>query len=231
MIMETIKKKYQNRKNYLRRKLFQKIRNKRKSELEEQSKLAEEELKRRLRFTPRKFDEGTGYVKPNGDPVSFDPNTGELLDQVTDERGTMMIPELVVNGRDFKKEGDFRWRLQHENADGGIQFGDFVVYPNRQKVISGQGLGLTYPEFDLLTLLRFPTASSKTVIRKPYVTPRIDINDLTGVVNRSTIAKQAELYANSNQRNTQSIRRESRHAEFLRRLKEAFIFNRPISKK
>ena len=50
----------------------------------------------------KKYADGKqGYVRQNGNDIAFDENTGELLDQVTGERGTMMLPEITVTGRDF----------------------------------------------------------------------------------------------------------------------------------
>ena len=102
----------QKRNDYVRYKTLRKINRRRKADQEKQSKVAEKELKKRLKFTPRKFEDGLnpGYIRQNNDPIAFDPNTGELLDQITGERGTMIAPEIVVRGRDFRKEGDFRYR-------------------------------------------------------------------------------------------------------------------------
>lgn len=109
----------QKRNDYVRYKALRKINRRRKADQEKQSKIAEKELKKRLRFTPRKFEDGLnpGYVRQNNDPIAFDPNTGELLDQITGERGTMIAPEIVVSGRDFKKQRASILQQQLENID------------------------------------------------------------------------------------------------------------------
>lgn len=80
--MESIKRKMQKRNDYVRYKTLRKINRRRKADQEKQSRIAEKELKKRLRFTPRKFEDGLnpGYIRQNNDPIAFDPNTGELLD-------------------------------------------------------------------------------------------------------------------------------------------------------
>lgn len=45
---------------------------------------------------PKYADGKQGYVRQNGNDIAFDENTGELLDQVTGERGTMMLPEITI---------------------------------------------------------------------------------------------------------------------------------------
>lgn len=190
----------QKRNDYVRYKTLRKINRRRKADQEKQSKIAEKELKKRLRFTPRKFEDGLnpGYIRQNNDPIAFDPNTGELLDQVTGERGTMIVPKIVVRGRDLEKERNFRYRLQHERPDGGMQFGDFIHYPDGRRVASGQGLELTYPEFDMLSFLKMPISFLRNPIRKPYTPPSIQTNALGDLLNTSKQA--AETYANSKER-------------------------------
>lgn len=190
----------QKRNDYVRYKAFRKINRRRKADQEKQSKIAEKGLKKRLRFTPRKFEDGLtpGYVRQNDDPIAFDPNTGELLDQITGERGTMIAPEIVVRGRDLEKERNFRYRLQHERPDGGMQFGDFIHYPDGRQIVSGQGLELTYPEFDMLSFLKMPINFSRNLIRKPYTPPSIQTNAFGDLLDKSKQA--AEIYANSKER-------------------------------
>ena len=38
----------------------------------------------------------TGYVRQNGNDIKFDEETGELIDQITGERGTLMLPEINI---------------------------------------------------------------------------------------------------------------------------------------
>lgn len=38
----------------------------------------------------------TGYVRQNGNDIKFDEDTGELVDQVTGERGTLILPEINI---------------------------------------------------------------------------------------------------------------------------------------
>lgn len=37
-----------------------------------------------------------GYVRQNGNDIKFDEDTGELVDQITGERGTLMLPEINI---------------------------------------------------------------------------------------------------------------------------------------
>ena len=61
--MDSPKRKQQKRNDYLRHKMFRKIRKQQKAELEQQKKAAEKELKRRLRVTPLpKFEGGKGVL-------------------------------------------------------------------------------------------------------------------------------------------------------------------------
>ena len=78
--------------------MLYKAKRKRKAEAEKQSQAAEKELKRRLRITPLKtYEEGKNsrYVRYNGNPISFDED-GNLVDQVTGETGTMVVPDVTV---------------------------------------------------------------------------------------------------------------------------------------
>lgn len=43
------------------------------------------------------FQDGTkGWIRTNGNDIKFDEETGELVDQVTGERGTLMLPEINI---------------------------------------------------------------------------------------------------------------------------------------
>lgn len=54
-----------------------------------------DDLKKQNAFIP-KFDNGkTGYVRQNNNPIMFD-NQGNLVDQVTGEKGTMLIPNVTI---------------------------------------------------------------------------------------------------------------------------------------
>ena len=57
----------------------------------------------RPQFTPRNRFDGGGYTRENGSPVSFDPITGNLIDQTTGQTGTLILPEVRVNARDPRK--------------------------------------------------------------------------------------------------------------------------------
>lgn len=60
--MDTPTRKMQKRNDYNRNKLLRKIKRKRKAEAEQQSKLAEKELKKRLKITPPRYDDGKNAV-------------------------------------------------------------------------------------------------------------------------------------------------------------------------
>lgn len=51
-----------------------------------------------------KFEGGKGsnYFRPNGNQIKIDENTGELVDLVNGERGTLQLPEVTVSIRDPK---------------------------------------------------------------------------------------------------------------------------------
>ena len=67
-----------------------------------------EDLKKQNSFIP-KFDNGkTGYVRQNNNPVMFD-NQGNLVDQVTGEKGTMLLPNVTIKpnkSREYKSAFD-----------------------------------------------------------------------------------------------------------------------------
>lgn len=54
-----------------------------------------DDLKKQNSFIP-KFDKGkTGYVRQNNNPIMFD-NQGNLVDQITGEKGTMLLPNVTI---------------------------------------------------------------------------------------------------------------------------------------
>lgn len=61
--MDTPTRKMQKRNDYNRHKLLRKIKRKRKAEAEQQSKLAEKELKKRLKITPPRYDDGKNVLQ------------------------------------------------------------------------------------------------------------------------------------------------------------------------
>lgn len=61
--MDTPTRKMQKRNDYNRHKLLRKIKRKRKAEAEQQSKLAEKELKKRLKITPPRYDDGKNVIQ------------------------------------------------------------------------------------------------------------------------------------------------------------------------
>ena len=44
-----------------------------------------------------------GYIRQNNNPVKFDEETGELVDQVTGDKGIMLLPEVTATGQDKTK--------------------------------------------------------------------------------------------------------------------------------
>ena len=56
------------------------------------------------------FKDGKGgYVRQNGNDIKFDEDTGELVDQVTGERGTMLLPEITItraNPKNYRSSYD-----------------------------------------------------------------------------------------------------------------------------
>ena len=88
-----------------------------------------------------KFAEG-GYVREqNNNPVAFD-EEGNLVDQVTGEKGTMMLPNFNVYGS--KEVADMVAQRRLNNL---INQSEINPFTGETRVI---GLERTYPEFELL---------------------------------------------------------------------------------
>lgn len=83
-----------------------------------------------------------GYVREkNNNPIAFD-EEGNLVDQVTGEKGTMMLPNFNVYGH--KDVADF---VQQRRLDNLINHSEINPFTGEVRVI---GLESTYPEFELL---------------------------------------------------------------------------------
>ena len=94
-----------------------------------------------IRDTYNKFAEG-GYVREqNNNPVAFD-EEGNLVDQITGEKGTMMLPNFNVYGH--KDVADF---VQQKRLNNLINQSEINPFTGETRVI---GLERTYPEFELL---------------------------------------------------------------------------------
>lgn len=94
-----------------------------------------------IRDTYNKFAEG-GYVREqNNNPIAFD-EEGNLVDQVTGERGTMMLPNFNVYGS--KEVADMVAQRRLNNL---INQSEINPFTGETRVI---GLERTYPEFELL---------------------------------------------------------------------------------
>ena len=94
-----------------------------------------------IRDTYNKFAEG-GYVREqNNNPIAFD-EEGNLVDQVTGEKGTMMLPNFNVYGS--KEVADMVAQRRLNNL---INQSEINPFTGETRVI---GLERTYPEFELL---------------------------------------------------------------------------------
>ena len=94
-----------------------------------------------IRDTYNKFAEG-GYVREqNNNPVAFD-EEGNLVDQVTGEKGTMMLPNFNVYGS--KEVANIVAQRRLNNL---INQSEINPFTGETRVI---GLERTYPEFELL---------------------------------------------------------------------------------
>ena len=94
-----------------------------------------------IRDTYNKFAEG-GYVREkNNNPIAFD-KEGNLIDQVTGEKGTMMLPNFNVYGS--KEVADMVAQRRLNNL---INQSEVNPFTGETRVI---GLERTYPEFELL---------------------------------------------------------------------------------
>ncbi len=171
--METPKEKLSKRNSYNRYKTFRKIKRKRKQQREQQSKIAEKELKRRLRITPPKYEGGKNvtYIRQNGNPIAFD-NQGNLIDQVTGESGTMILPNVNVDPsiqyqaqQAYNRERDHQYKMWIESRPSMTETGQ-----------RGIPLQSVYPEFDLFFIgntlresLKYIAANnSRRAINKAY---------------------------------------------------------------
>lgn len=94
-----------------------------------------------IRDTYNKFAE-EGYVREqNNNPIAFD-EEGNLIDQVTGEKGTMMLPNFNVYGS--KEVADMVAQRRLNNL---ISQSEINPFTGETRVI---GLERTYPEFELL---------------------------------------------------------------------------------
>lgn len=99
-----------------------------------------------IRDTYNKYAEG-GYVREKNDnPIAFD-EEGNLVDQVTGEKGTMMLPNFNVYGH--KDVADF---VQQKRLNNLINQSEINPFTGEVRVI---GLESTYPEFELLSFADF----------------------------------------------------------------------------
>lgn len=99
-----------------------------------------------IRDTYNKFAEG-GYVREqNNNPIAFD-EEGNLVDQVTGEKGTMMLPNFNVYGH--KDVADF---VQQKRLSNLINHSEINPFTGETRVI---GLERTYPEFEILGFADF----------------------------------------------------------------------------
>lgn len=146
--MESPVRKMQKRNDYNRHKLFRKIKRRRKAAAEQQSKAAEKELKRRLKWTAPKFDDGKDQY--NFYPSAFDAN-GNLKPELT-----VTTPAVDVTGKRKRADGI----TQYYNLQRQMQLDDLLrrhseIQPGTGQITSGNGaLEIVSPEFDVLMLGR-----------------------------------------------------------------------------
>ena len=125
--MDSPIRKQQKRNDYLRHKMFRKIKRRRKAEQEQAINAPAKELRRRLRRKTFKcgkdaYEEGKdnikGYARElNGHNVAFD-DSGNLVDQVTGETGTLMLPEITVRpGVEVRNAVERKLRAQASRSE------------------------------------------------------------------------------------------------------------------
>ena len=86
-----------------------------------------------------------GFIRQNGNYVSFDPVTGELIDQGTGQRGTLMIPEGVEVTAD--PDDVARGRAQKWYKDFGQEAKDYAEWeqmPREDKLAVRNRIAQTY---------------------------------------------------------------------------------------
>ena len=155
--MDSPIRKQQKRNDYLRHKMFRKIKRRRKAEQEQAINAPAKELRRRLRRKTFKcgkdaYEEGKdnikGYARElNGHNVAFD-DSGNLVDQVTGETGTLMLPEITVRpGVEVRNAVERKLRAQASRSEmyGYIDPISGEYYPHG----SGALIGVS-PEFDII---------------------------------------------------------------------------------
>ena len=91
-----------------------------------------------IRDTYNKFAEG-GYVREqNNNPISFD-EEGNLIDQVTGEKGTMMLPEFTVRG--ISPETRARNYSSTYHPEDALEFLDIMTRPLTRPFSASQQIG------------------------------------------------------------------------------------------
>lgn len=149
----------QKRNDYQRHKLFRKMNRRKKAKKEQEMHLAEKELKKRLRM-PRYADGKESYkVRMNdGDQMQdfhFDNEGNMVLDDGT--VGHMTLPEVSVRPDvDVRQAVERRLRKYAQRSE---MLGWTNPISNEYYMAERPGLGLSYPEFDLMAaagLLKYP---------------------------------------------------------------------------
>lgn len=77
-------------------------------------------------------DGANGWVRTNGNDIKFDEETGELVDQVTGEKGTMMLPEITIKPRHYDA---YNSAYDQDAVNSFIQFIDPTGITNIPNVI------------------------------------------------------------------------------------------------
>lgn len=102
-----------------------------------------------------------GYVRENGNPVSFDPVTGDLIDQTTGQIGTLMLPEVKVAARDPRKPVPTTFSKDLNDAIFNIS--RYLMQYGRNK----SGLAPTSIEFNIID-----NEPVESMAQATYLTPR-----------------------------------------------------------
>lgn len=170
--MESPLRKAQRRNDYNRHKVLRQIKRRNKAKREQEQQAAEKELRKKLRMP--KYGDGKLYGVNGNQPIKFD-EEGNLVNQVTGDTGTMVLPEVAVrpsapitnNSNEY-----FNW-LMRESSRGGRNFSlqdinsygramqrianrneihNVIGYDGTVYLHGGGGLNIVSPEFDLLAL-------------------------------------------------------------------------------
>lgn len=173
--MDSPVRKMQKRNDYNRHKLFRKIRRRRRAQAEQLSRIAEKELKKKLRVTPVKYDDGKisdfVYETDPVQPIYVNKHTGEVA-QLNNRIGTIMLPDVEVHGGAARMK-DIMSNIPTEKGLENPTIDPFLALATAGKFVGGNALD--FIPFD--KMLRFGKASPFTRSTTVHASsPKLDLD-------------------------------------------------------